>query len=81
VEILEHTGPGEVYDFEEDAWLDLDTDEKGYIAEMEKFRKDFDERILERLLALNLERATEEEKAAKVKKPKISRAKREDEMV
>ena len=48
---------------------------------MEKFRKDFDERILERLLALNLERATEEEKAAKVKKPKISRAKREDEMV
>ena len=61
--------------------LEFDTDEKGYIAEMEKFRKDFDERILERLLALNLERAAEEEKAAKVKKPKISRAKREDEMV
>ena len=80
-EILERSRPGEVYDFEEDAWLDLDTDEKGYIAEMEKFRKDFDERILERLLALNLERAAEEEKAAKVKKPKISRAKREDEMV
>ena len=48
---------------------------------MEKFRKDFDERILERLLALNLERAAEQEKAAKVKKPKTSRAKKEDEML
>ena len=81
VEILERSGRGEVYDFEEGGWLMLDTDEKGYFASMEKFRKDFDERILERLLALNLERAAEEEKAAKVKKPKISRAKREDEMV
>jgi len=40
-----------------------------------------DEQILERLLALNLERAAEEEKAAKVKKPKASRGKRDDEMV
>jgi hypothetical protein len=31
-----------------------------------------DEQILERLLALNLERAKEEEKAAKVKEPKAS---------
>jgi len=38
-----------------------------------------DERILERLLALNLERAAEEEKA--IKKPKTSRAKRADEML
>ncbi len=69
-------------DFGERAWrLELDTDEKGYIAEMEKFRKDFDEGILERLLALNLERAAEEEKAAKAKKPKTSRAKKEDEMI
>jgi hypothetical protein len=40
-----------------------------------------DEQILERLLALNLERAAEEAKAAKVKKPKTSRAKAEDEMI
>lgn len=39
------------------------------------------EQILEKLLALNLERAAEEAKAAKVKKPKTSRAKREDELL
>jgi hypothetical protein len=40
-----------------------------------------DEQILERLLALNLERAAEEAKAAKVTKPKTSREKRADELV
>ena len=40
-----------------------------------------DEGILERLLALNLERATEEKKAAKTKKTKAQRVKREDELV
>jgi hypothetical protein len=40
-----------------------------------------DEQILERLLKLNLERAAEEAKSAQVKKPKTSRAKREDEML
>ena len=40
-----------------------------------------DEAILEKLLALNLERAAEEAKAAKVKKPKTSRDKKEDEMI
>ena len=69
-------------DFGERAWrLKLDTDEKGYFTEIEKFRKDFDERILERLLALNLERAAEEERAAKVRKPNTSRAKRGDELI
>ena len=81
VEILEQSRPGQIYDFDEGGWLMLDTDEKGLTAETEKFRKDFDERILERLLALNLERAAEEEKAAKVKKPKTSRAKKEDELI
>lgn len=38
-----------------------------------------DEQILERLLKLNLERAADEAKAAQIKKPKTSRAKREDE--
>ena len=40
-----------------------------------------DEQILERLLALNLERAAEEEKAGTVKKPKTSREKRDEEMI
>jgi hypothetical protein len=40
-----------------------------------------DEQILERLLALNLERAEEEAKAEKVTKPKTSREKRADELV
>ncbi len=40
-----------------------------------------DEQILERLLALNLERAKEEETSAKVKKPKTSREKGEGEML
>ncbi len=40
-----------------------------------------DEQVLERLLALNLERAAEEAKAAKVKKPKTQRAKHAEEML
>ncbi len=40
-----------------------------------------DEKILENLLALNLARAAEEAKAAKVKKPKTTREKRADEMI
>jgi hypothetical protein len=61
--------------------IQLDTDAEGHAEAMEKFRMDFDEKILERLLALNLERAEEEAKAAKVKKPKTSREKRADELV
>jgi hypothetical protein len=40
-----------------------------------------DEQILERLLALNLERAAEEAKAARNKKPKAQRNKQEDELI
>jgi type II restriction/modification system DNA methylase subunit YeeA len=40
-----------------------------------------DEQILEKLLALNLERAAAEAKATKPKKPKTSRAKTEEEML
>jgi hypothetical protein len=40
-----------------------------------------DDQILERLLALNLERTAEEAKAAKASKPKASREKAEDEMI
>ena len=40
-----------------------------------------DDQILEKLLALNLERAAEEQKTAKVKKPRGTREKRGDEMI
>lgn len=40
-----------------------------------------DEQILERLLALNLERAAEETKSAKIKIPQMSREKRTDELI
>ena len=40
-----------------------------------------DEEVLEKLLALNLERAAEEAKAAKVKKPRTSRLKHVDELI
>ncbi len=40
-----------------------------------------DEQILEKLLALNLERAAEEAQAVKKKKPKASREKRTDELI
>jgi hypothetical protein len=40
-----------------------------------------DEQILEKLLALNLERAAEEAKAAKAKKPRTSRLKHADELI
>jgi hypothetical protein len=40
-----------------------------------------DEQILEKLLSLNLERAAEEAKAAKVKKPRTSRLKHADELI
>jgi hypothetical protein len=40
-----------------------------------------DDQILERLLALNLERAAEEAEAAKAKPPKPSRPRHADEML
>ena len=68
---------------ERPAWLEfahkkLDV----FVAEAYGFPVELsDEQILERLLALNLERAEEEEQGAKVKKVKLSRAKREDELL
>jgi hypothetical protein len=40
-----------------------------------------DEQILEKLLALNLKRADDEARAARIKKPKASREKTGDEMI
>ena len=68
---------------ERPAWLDLAhrrldaavADAYGFPADLSE------EQILERLLALNLERAAEEAKAAKAEKPKTSREKNGDEML
>jgi hypothetical protein len=65
------------------AWLDLAHKKlDAAVAAAYGFPADLpDEQILEKLLALNLERAAEEAKAAKIKKPKAQRAKQADEFV
>ena len=68
---------------ERPAWLDLAHKKlDAAVAAAYGFPADLtDEQILEKLLALNLERAAEEAKAAKVKQPKTTRDKKEDEMI
>jgi len=68
---------------ERPAWLDLAHQKlDAAVAAAYGWPADLsDEQILEKLLALNLERAAEEAKAAKVKKPKASRDKQADEMI
>jgi hypothetical protein len=68
---------------ERPAWLDLAHKKlDAAVAAAYGWSADFsDELILERLLALNLERAAEEAKAAKVKNPKAQRGKHADELV
>ncbi|HZL79827.1 MAG TPA: DNA methyltransferase [Candidatus Limnocylindrales bacterium] len=68
---------------ERPAWLDLAHKKlDAAVAAAYGFPADLtDEQILEKLLALNLARAAEEAKAAKVKKPKTTREKNTDEMI
>ena len=68
---------------ERPAWLDLAHKRlDAVVAAAYGFPADStDEQILERLLALNLERAAEEARAAQVKKPKAQRPKEADELV
>jgi type II restriction/modification system DNA methylase subunit YeeA len=68
---------------ERPAWLDLAHKKlDAAVAAAYGFPADLtDEQILEKLLALNLERAAEGAKAAKVKKPKTTREKSADEML
>lgn len=68
---------------ERPAWLDLAHKKlDAAVAAAYGFPADLtDEQILEKLLALNLERAAEEAKTAKVMKPKAIREKHEDEMI
>ena len=80
-EIIQQSNVGQVYDFESSCWMVLDTNGQGLKESHEQFEKEFSEKILERLLALNLARAAEEAKTAKVTKVKTSRAKSADEML
>ncbi len=68
---------------ERPAWLDLAHKKlDAAVAAAYSLPADLsDEQILEKLLALNLERASEEAKAANVKKPKASREKQADVMI
>ena len=68
---------------ERPAWLDLAHKKlDAAVAAAYGWAADLtDEQILEKLLALNLERAAEEAKAAKVPKPKAQRTKQADELV
>lgn len=68
---------------ERPAWLDLAHKKlDAAVAAAYGFPADLtDEQILEKLLVLNLERASEEANAAKVKKPKAQRSKEADELV
>jgi hypothetical protein len=68
---------------ERPAWLDLAHNKlDAAVAAAYGFPADLtDEQILERLLALNLERAAEEEKTARQVKRKASRAKHADELL
>ena len=68
---------------ERPAWLDLAHKKlDAAVAAAYGFPADLtDEQILEKLLALNLERAAEEAKAAKVKKNKAQRTKEADELL
>jgi hypothetical protein len=64
-------------------WVDLAHKKlDAAVAASSGFHADLtDEQILEKLLALNLERAAEEAKAAKMPKPKAQRTKQADELV
>ena len=68
---------------ERTAWLDLAHKKlDATVAAAYGFPADLtDEQILEQLLALNLARAAEEAKAAKVKKPKMQREKVSEELI
>ena len=68
---------------ERPAWLDLAHKKlDAAVAAAYGFPADLrDEQILEKLLALNLARAAEEAKAAKVNKPKAQRTKEADELL
>jgi hypothetical protein len=76
--ILGPNPPG-FYNFKDRGWMLIDPPiGEEFVKMIEEYERECNEHILERLLALNLERAAGE---AKVKKPARSRAKSEDEML
>ena len=59
-DILERGRSGEIYDFKSGAFAQVDCTLEGFAAILSDLEKQIDEQILERLLALNVERAAEE---------------------
>ncbi len=78
---LKDAEKGTLYDFKDGGCIQLDAGPEGFAQALAEYEKTVDEQIRERLLALNLERAAEEAKAAKVKKPKVQRGKAEGELI
>lgn len=80
-EIIERLNEGAHSDFTTGTWTLLEATPAQLEAARAEAQRQLDEKILERLLALNLERAAEEEAASKAAKPRRTRSKREDELI
>lgn len=81
-EILERSRGGEIYDFETGTWGQVDCTPEGFEKIIAELERKVDEQFIERLLALNLERAAGEAAAAKLAPKKTSsRAKTADELI
>lgn len=79
---LEDARCGTLHDFKSGELVQLEATSEGLKRGLEQVTKAVDELILERLLALNLQRAAEEAKAAATTaKPKAQRAKQASEML
>ena len=80
-EIIRRLDAGLFYDLEAETWTRFDATPAQLRAAIAEAQRKLDEKILERLLALNLERAAEEEAASKTAKPRRTPSKREDELI
>jgi hypothetical protein len=81
IEILERGKTGEIYDFKTGHYKIVDCDAKGIQEVLKRLEEQVNEQILERLLALNLERAAAEKKTAGAPKKRSSRARTAEEMI
>lgn len=81
-DILERSQGGEIYDFETGTFAQVDCTPEGFEEIIVELEKKVDEQFVERLLALNLERAAAEAAAARSRPKKApSRAKNANELI
>lgn len=81
IKILREADAGGFYDFQTGAYAQVECAPEGFDIIRAQFDREVDEEILERLLALNLERTAAEKKSAAAPKKRGSRARTADEMV